>query len=460
MLLLLWARARTRAPMHRLALVALAMGALACGEHLTSPSRGKIAIASGDAQRGAPGEPLGLPIVIVVRDPAGNPAADVRVSWVPEDGGAISPAKGSTDATGSASATWTLGGDRAMHHGHAVADGYESVAFTASTTIDPELPLDVIQPLVLSTYEGSGQTVHPDYVATGPAWPQSPRYLFITPYPTGNPAFENPSVYESADLLRWAAPLGLTNPVAPPTTGYNSDPDAVFVPELNELWLYFRQVAVENVVRLTKSNDGVHWSAPIAVARAPNHELISPSVVRRGPNDWLMWAVNGNVGCSGATATVELRRSTNGIDWSKPDAVVLSQGNVYPWHIDVEWLPTRGEYWAMYNTKTAGTCTTSALYLATSRDGVHWTTYPSPVLARGAIPELRVVVYRSSFAYDELSDEVTIWYSGARLDAGNYIWRSAVQRRRRTDLFTTINSATKLAAPTADRVLPALTNFP
>jgi hypothetical protein len=460
MLQLLGARALLRTPMHRLTLFAAISGALACGEHLTSPARGKIAIASGDAQRGAPGQPLGLPIVIVVRDAAGNPAAEVHVRWVAEDGGVIDPAESVTDATGSAAATWTLGADRALHRGSAVADGYEAVAFTASTTTDPELPLDVIQLLALSTYDGSGQTVHPDYVATGPEWTQSGRYLFLTPYPNGNPAFENPSVYESTDLLRWAAPLGVTNPIASPTTtGYYSDPDALFVPERNEVWLYFRQVGDENVVRLTRSTDGAHWSAPVMVAHAPNHELISPSVVRRAPNDWLMWAVNGNVGCSGATATVELRRSINGTDWSKPETVALSQGGVYPWHIDVEWVASRGEYWAMYNTKTPGTCTTSALYLATSTDGLNWTTYASPVLARGAIPEMRDVVYRSTFAYDELSDEVTIWYSGARYDAGTYTWRSAVQRRRRTDLFATIN-ATPKAAISADRALPPLRNFP
>ena len=456
------ARAISRALIRRIILGAACAAALACsGEPLAAPSRGHIAVSSGNAQRGSPGKPLEEPIVVTVRDPSGAPVPNVRVSWIADDGGSIDPVTGVTDITGTVSALWTLGPSLSIHRGRALASGYDPVQFTASTPRDGELPLDVIQPLVLSTYEGSGQTVHPDFVATGVEWTYSANYLFITPYPNGNATFENPSIYDSADLLKWSAPLGATNPIASPSDGYFSDPDAVFVPERNELWLYFRQVTSENVIRLTTSADGVHWSAPTVVAHAPNHEIISPTVVRRSPTDWLMWSVNGNLGCTGLDATVELRRSGDGTTWSAPTTVTLSQPGLYPWHIDVEWIASRREFWALYNTKTPGSCTTSAVYLATSADGVQWKTYPSPVLARGAIPELQDVVYRSTFAYDDASDAVTIWYSGARYDAGNYVWRSAVQRRLRSDLFATITAlparASILAPP---RDVPPLRDFP
>ena len=428
---------------------------------MAAPWRGRLAVRSGDAQRGAPGQPLEQPIIVVVRDAMGTPVGGVRVTWTAEDGGSITPPQSMTDADGNASAEWTLGQGLAIHRGHALAVGYEMVQFTASTPRDGELPFDVVQPLVLSTYEGSGQTVHPDFVATGGEWTRSADYLFITPYPNGNATFENPSIYDSPDLLRWTVPLGATNPIAPPTAGYNSDPDAVFVPERNELWLYFRQVTSENVIRLTKSSDGVHWSTPVEAAHAPNHEIISPTVVRLTPTDWLMWSVNGNLGCTGSSTTVELRRSPDGMAWSAPTTVNLSQPGLFPWHIDVEWIPSRNEFWTLYNAKTPGSCTTGAVYLATSADGVQWTTYPSPVLAHGAIPEFEDVVYRSTFSYDEKSDAVTIWYSGARYEAGNYIWRSAVQRRMRTDLFATIAAPPpRAAAMTAPRAAPPLLDFP
>ncbi|HEY2854251.1 MAG TPA: Ig-like domain-containing protein [Gemmatimonadaceae bacterium] len=457
------ARALSRALVSRLVLHVTVLAAItACsGDRLAAPSRGRLAIRSGNAQRGAPGQPLEQPIIVVVRDAMGAPVAGVRVSWTADDGGSISPSQSRTDGDGTASAMWTLGPGLAIHRGRALADGYDMVQFTASTPRDDELPFDVVQPLVLSTYEGLGQTVHPDFVATGAEWTHSADYLFITPYPNGNATFENPSIYDSPDLLRWTPPTGVSNPIAPPTTGYNSDPDAVFVPERDELWLYFRQVTSENVIRLTKSSDGVHWSTPMVAAHAPNHEIISPTVVRRTATDWLMWSVNGNVGCTGSSTTVELRRSPDGMNWSAPTTVSLSQPGLYPWHIDVEWIPSRNEFWALYNAKTPASCTTGAVYLATSADGVQWTTYPSPVLVHGAIREFQDVVYRSTFAYDETSDAVTIWYSGARFEAGNYIWRSAVQRRLRTDLFATVAAPPSRTAATAPtRAVPALVDFP
>lgn len=434
------------------------LAAIACRDaRLTAPSRGRIAIESGNFQRGTPGQRLDRPIVVTVRDPSDAPIAGVHVTWVADDGGQIDPPQSTTNAVGVVSATWMLGADPAPHRAHAVADGFETVEFTAST--DADLPLDVLQPLSLRTFDGSGQTVHPDYVQPGAQWAHAPRYLFVTPYPNGNANYEKPSIYESADLTRWTAPGGVTNPIARPSDGYSSDPDALYVPERNEIWLYFREVESENVIRLTTSRDGVAWSAPVVVAHAPNHEIISPTIVHRSPNEWLMWSVNGNVGCTGATTIVEIRGSSNGLDWSQPQPVTLAQPGVYPWHIDVEWIPSRSEFWALYNGKTAGSCTTGAVYLATSTDGVHWSTFPSPVLSRGASAELRDVVYRSTFAYDPASDAVTLWYSGARYDAGNYIWSSAVERRLRTDLFATI-SAPATAAAVAPVALPPLNDFP
>src|SRR5438094_645646 len=126
----------------------------------------------GRARRGVPGERLGLPIVIVVRDASGAAVAGVRVTWVAEDGGAIDPAESVTDVEGSAAATWTLGGNSTttLHRGRAIATGFAFVEFTASTSAAGQLPLDIVQPLDLQTFDRSGQTVHPDYVATAAQW--------------------------------------------------------------------------------------------------------------------------------------------------------------------------------------------------------------------------------------------------------------------------------------------------
>ena len=193
------------------------------------------------------------------------------------------------------------------------------------------------------------------------------------------------------------------------------------------------------------------------VVAAPNHRAVSPAVVRRSATDWLMWTVNsGPAGCTASSTTVELRRSSDGLAWSAPTTVSLSQPGVFAWHIEVQRVSQLREYWAMFNGKVAGSCTTDALYLATSADGVVWKTYPSPVVRRGAIPELDDIVYRASFAYDAERDLVSIFHSGARYSSRGYEWRAAFERRRRDDLFDLIGRLN--AAMTMPTSAPPLTN--
>jgi hypothetical protein len=153
-----------------------------------------------------------------------------------------------------------------------------------------------------------------------------------------------------------------------------------------------------------------------------------------------MWSVNaGQEGCRAGSTTVELRRSTDGEIWSEPVAISLVQRGFSVWHIDVQWIPSRKEYWALYNAKTASNCATQYLYLATSPDGVKWRTYPSPILTAGVIPEFADIVYRSTFSYNPASDQIRFWYSGARAENGIYVWQSAFDRRDRSEVFAAIS---------------------
>src|SRR5690242_4688013 len=95
--------------------------------------------------------------------------------------------------------------------------------------------------------------------------------------------------------------------------------------------------------------------------------------MRRAAGDWWMFAVNsGSAGCGAASTTVEVRRSADGLVWGPPKRVALEQPDLWPWHIDVQWIPSRQAFWALYNAKTAGACTTPAVYLAESADGITW----------------------------------------------------------------------------------------
>jgi hypothetical protein len=321
-----------------------------------------------------------------------------------------------------------------------------SVHISSTTPAQVAFPVrcwafDVLQVLSLSTYDGSGQVVHPDMART-PTFQHSSLWLAITPYPSGNASFENPSVFQSDDPLAWSVPVGLTNPIAKPSSGYFSDPDIVLSEDRKELWVYFREVTgIQNIIRLANSADGVHWSSPTQVIAVPSHELVSPAVVRGAPHaPWQMWSVNsGPKGCRAPATSVERRTSQDGRLWSGPQPVDLQQPGFNVWHIEVQWLPSRGEYWALYNVYAPGSnCVTPALYLATSSDGISWTTFPSPVLSHGVIDEFGDVVYRSTFDYDADFGAVTFWFSGSKYNGTAYTWRMAAQIRRVPDLFRQI----------------------
>ena len=292
-------------------------------------------------------------------------------------------------------------------------------------------------PLALRTYDGSGQAVHPDFVAPGAPWPNRLFYLAITPYPGGDTRYENPSLYAGVDGVTWGGAPRAPVPLVRPQTGYLSDPDILHDPSRNELFLYYRQSSDFDRIYLIRSPNGWAWTKPSLVVTGAPSQVISPAIVRVKEGEWMMWSVNAGPGCYGSSTTVELRRSSDGLAWSAPQAVNLpiADGR-FAWHLDVQWIAERHEFWALFPVKTPGTCATTALFIGRSANGVDWNVEPSPVLVIGTIPEFSDIVYRSTFAYDASADEITFWYSGARLVSDKPVWRTAVQQRARADVFS------------------------
>jgi hypothetical protein len=419
------------------------------GTEPASPAR--VVVTGGDRQVAPINTLLPAPIVVTVIDERGEPLPGVAVEWQTTGADRLIPTDPATDATGQARARWLLGQDEGQRLGQARMPGLRPAVFSAVGEGGQWMPFDQLTPLEFTTYDGSGQVVHPDYAATPAGAFGRPFHLAITPYPYGNPSFENPSFFEANQRDRWTVSDGVSNPVAHPDAGYLSDPDLVYVPEIGELRMYYRQVTTDNSVLLTGSRDGRRWTAPVEVARAPAHEIVSPSIVRRAADDWWMFAVNsGSAGCGAASTTVEVRRSADGLVWGPPKRVALEQPDLWPWHIDVQWIPSRQAFWALYNAKTAGACTTPAVYLAESADGITWTPLDRPVLVKGVIPAFEDIVYRATFEYDPLTDAIAFWFSGARFDGARYVWSAAVERRHRADVFapaTALDATVLLPAP-------------
>jgi hypothetical protein len=421
-----------------------------------------VKIMAGDRQTGVTGDTLDL-IVARVTNLAGTPQKGVAVTWKVNDQGSISPSSVATDENGLASARWRLG-EFDEHEGTAFVKEGAAAAFSADEPAGRILDLLEIGLLRPRTFDGSRETVHPDYVRTPADWGAYVQHLVLTPYPNGANALENPSVFVSRSGDRWFPEAGVINPIVTPDgNGYLSDPDMVYVPNLRELWMYYRKVDAKNHILLVRSTNGSEWGAPVEVVTAKNHLAVSPAIVRRDERTWLMYSVNGGEqGCSDQSSSVELRRSVDGIHWSKPAPVAFSTDHYFtPWHVEVQWIESLKQYWALYPVKRPGSCATQALFLSTSSDGVKWTSYPTPVLKAGDFPELQDIVYRSTFDYDAATDEIRFWFSGANHLGTLYNWRTVWQRQNRSALFA------RMAAPSSlllnvmmNRTLPPLLTPP
>jgi len=191
---------------------------------------------------------------------------------------------------------------------------------------------------------------------------------------------------------------------AGPYLCHNSDPDLVYRPDVDELYLFYtvQQRSVRcssynrNELRLIRSHDGVRWSAAETVlswdlAKAPLY--LSPGVVYRDGSFELWMAGNGGV----VHAT-----SRDGFVWSPVAPVRI---DAKPWHLDVEFDEARSAYWMVYvDSPRPG----SKLRLATSSDGLSWAVYPAPLLVPGrAWDDNRI--YRATFV--EGSGTFRVWYS-------------------------------------------------
>lgn len=115
----------------------------------------------------------------------------------------------------------------------------------------PKPLFNALSHLSTPTYDRSDQSVHPSVIDLKTeygvnSWGGFRYWMALTPYPNFNSAFENPSILASNDGIRWIAPPGIINPLAPKPTGhvldsYNSDPELVFDPDQNILILYWRE---------------------------------------------------------------------------------------------------------------------------------------------------------------------------------------------------------------------------
>jgi hypothetical protein len=311
--------------------------------------------------------------------------------------------------------------------------------------------LDSAAILTVPTYDGSGQSVHPDVVLFPDGWRGSKYWMTMTPYPFGASYMENPSVLQSNDGIGLAIPQGVINPIIAPVSGmgYNSDPDLIYDAAQDELVMSYRQVAAGyNSIYITTSKDGSSWTSPHMAFREVNHSAVSQSIVPAYKSiPAIAWYVDaGAAGCSATSAKIMTRSasaapvSLAAAQWSAPMATDLRIPGYVPWHLKVSYIPSKREYWALVVAFPADGlgCGADDLFLAHSRNGVHWETFRSPLMKHQDHWWSKGALYRGTFLYDETSDQLAVWFSARAEDD---VWRMLFMRMNYSSLSVKLSQA-------------------
>jgi hypothetical protein len=279
-------------------------------------------------------------------------------------------------------------------------------------------------PLDLTTYDGSGQCVHPDVIAINHVFYDFKYLMVMEPYPFGNDLFENPSLLCSDDGITWTVAPDIDSPLVPPPQdgrGWNSDAD-LLNQRNQQLALYYRynSGAGETTLFRVITDNGSDWSEPQRILTcAISGHFASPALVARD-GEFYMFYVDT------LRTSINLLKSTEGQNWKEQD-LVFTFPNV--WHLDA--LISDGVFYLLINDK-------HRLFLVKSDDLGTWFTYDkgepqgecgrwsslsgapllSPLLSPSQTGWDDDFLYRSTFLIE--NGVLRLWYS-AKSSAN--VWR-------------------------------------
>lgn len=267
--------------------------------------------------------------------------------------------------------------------------------------------------LIIRNYRGNMQNVHPK-VLFFPERLFGHRYwMAYSPYPQGNPKYENPCVAFSEDGINWQNIKG--NPLDIPENTirrYNSDPHLLFNAQTGLLELWFRfadeNTQEETIYRMTSDN-GQDWTPKQPLMENKTGKscalFLSPAAYYEDGR-YRIWAVNS------ISSTINYYESTDGTAWQFVRSIDLNyqhEGkNFFPWHIDVIYAENLYRLCIMVKEKSSGN--TWCIFYSESADNEHWST-PIPMLLprQGYWDEQ---LYRSSLV--QTDQGYTLYYSARK----------------------------------------------
>jgi len=267
------------------------------------------------------------------------------------------------------------------------------------------------------TYDGSGQTVHPDIYYNLSGWNGYKYWMAITPYPASNDTYENPSILVSNNGGIWMEPTGITNPIDPaPATGHGSDPDIVYNQSNNKLYVYYRwSDGTYDTIKMRNSSDGIMWGDELEILNSTTISYVSPAIIIEN-NTYYMWFVD----ILNSPNTLELYTSENGtvftpnttatLDFTPDPSGAGIGGDL--WHVNVRKVGS--EYYGMFTFCDLGVSGTNAtLYFANSTNKINWTVQRQVLLSADTPAPATswddCLIYRTTMLYS--APRLRIWYS-------------------------------------------------
>lgn len=270
-----------------------------------------------------------------------------------------------------------------------------------ATRLDQAWAHNATEPLTMPTYDGSGNTVHPDVLDFGTGGWNGYRYwMAVTPYPNTDSAYENPSILVSNDKTTWSVPPGCVNPVIPGGANfYNADNDLLWDGTTLHMTYKFSGGGV-NSTNWATSPDGVTWTDHGAIVTVAANGALSQTVVQYG-GQFVMFAVNVI-----NTPHIIERRTANSMagPWSAPTPTTwpVPPGESL-WHIDA--INDSGTLYMIMSTDA-----TYSSYLAMSSDGgFTWTCSRFAMLVRTSGGFDNSQIYRSTIV--RTATGFDMWYS-------------------------------------------------
>lgn len=203
--------------------------------------------------------------------------------------------------------------------------------------------------LNLITYDGSGQTVHPD-ILFFPNGLFGYRYWMVnTPFPNNSDIYENPSIWFSNDGFSWSSLNN--NPIVPqPPDGFLSDPCIVWDESRNKLRVYYRRsypppISTDSEIRMIESGNGFDWSNDQVVFTHQSEGRYSPQVYCDGDGNYKLWIVAQEL-YGGDQGSLKYRSSSDGIIWTNEADVTFTglPTDYRPWHINIKRLNNKFEW--------------------------------------------------------------------------------------------------------------------